>query len=182
MMAARRRSFASNKEALTFTLSGLSKISGTAADESRMDRGVRAGADDALARLEVVADTYLSLNAPTQWAVPTLLAQRKPVQAQLVRRLLKNLSELDGQLVNQKVCERLQVEGGWCATLRVPATRSDEDLAIALLRERSVLVHPGHFYDFPGDGYLVLSLITPEEQFQEGVRRLLEFFASADLG
>ncbi|HYX69916.1 MAG TPA: pyridoxal phosphate-dependent aminotransferase, partial [Terriglobales bacterium] len=69
---------------------------------------------------------------------------------------------------------RLEVEGGWYAVLRVPATRSDEELAIALLEQRGVLVHPGHFYDFPADGYLVLSLITPAETFAEGVGRLLD--------
>ncbi|HKC72572.1 MAG TPA: hypothetical protein VKB60_13155, partial [Terriglobales bacterium] len=66
-----------------------------------------------------------------------------------------------------------EIEGGWYAVLRVPVTRSDEELAVELLERESVLIHPGHFYDFPGDGYLVLSLITPAEKFREGIRRLL---------
>jgi alanine-synthesizing transaminase len=65
------------------------------------------------------------------------------------------------------------VQGGWYAVLRVPAVQSDEELAIRILRESSVLVHPGHFYDFPIDGYLIVSLITPEAQFKEGVRRIM---------
>ncbi len=113
-----------------------------------------------MGRLEVIADTYLSMNAPVQWAVPVLLEQRKDIQRQLMERVHANLAELDRQLAGQKACERLSVDGGWYAVLRVPVTRSDEELAIELVREKGVVVHPGHFYDFPSDGYLVLSLIT----------------------
>ncbi len=132
----------------------------------------------ALSRLEVIADTYLSLNAPIQLAAPTLLNLRKQIQPQLLDRVRTNLAELDRQLAKQKACQRLAVEGGWYAILRVPVTQSDEDLAIDLLRQASVLVHPGHFYDFPRDGYLVLSLITQPEQFREGVERLLRLLAA----
>jgi aspartate/methionine/tyrosine aminotransferase len=86
-----------------------------------------------------------------------------------------NLAELDRQLAKQTVCTRLEVEGGWYAVLRVPATRSDEELAIELLQQCSVLVHPGHFYDFPRDGYLVLSLIAQEEEFRRGISLLVKF-------
>ena len=174
----RRQSFASNNDGLTFTLSGLSKIAALPQMKVAWIAVTGSQSGDALGRLEIIADTYLSLNAPVQWAVPELLTQRKPMQSQLIQRVAKNLSELDRQLANQKICQRLQVEGGWCATLRVPATRSDEELAIALLKEKFVLVHPGHFYDFSGDGFLVLSLVAPEGEFHEGVRRILDFFVS----
>jgi len=128
----------------------------------------------ALARLEVIADTFLSMNAPVQWAAPDLLQQRKNIQPLLLDRLRANLEELDRQLGKQSLIERLDVEGGWYAVLRVPATGSDEDLAIEIMTRCSVLVHPGHFYDFPRDGYLVVSLITPPKDFREGVRRVLE--------
>jgi len=85
-----------------------------------------------------------------------------------------NLGRLDRELVKQKSCRRLKVEGGWYAVLRVPVTQSDEDLAIEILRQRSVLVHPGHFYDFPSDGYLIVSLITLEEKFRQGIARVLD--------
>ncbi len=88
--------------------------------------------------------------------------------------MLTNLAELDRQLAAQKSCQRLSVEGGWYAVLRVPVTQTDEELTVELLRKKSVLVHPGHFYDFPSDGYLVLSLITPRQEFAEAVRRVLE--------
>jgi aspartate/methionine/tyrosine aminotransferase len=126
-----------------------------------------------MARLEVIADTFLSMNAPIQHALPTLLEQRSSFQLQLRVRLRANLKELDRQLAGQKLVERLEVDGGWYVPLRVPATRCDEDLAIELLEQQSVLVHPGHFYDFPGDGYLVLSLLPTREDFRTGVRRIL---------
>jgi aspartate/methionine/tyrosine aminotransferase len=125
-------------------------------------------------RLEVIADTYLSLNAPIQVATPVLLDQRKTIQPQLMQRVRANLAQLDRQLGDQKSCSRLEIQGGWYAVLRIPVTRSDEDFAIDLLQRSGVLVHPGHFYDFPGDGYLVLSLIAVEPEFRSGIKALLE--------
>jgi len=172
--------FAANQDVLTFTLSGLSKIS--ALPQMKVAWVVTSGPEDqvaaAMARLEVIADTYLSTNAPVQCAVPTLLEQRKSFQPQLMERVRANLAELDGQLAGQNASQRLRVEGGWYAVLRVPVTRPDEELAIGLVREKSVLVHPGHFYDFPRDGYLVLSLITAEDEFGEGLRRVLEYLGT----
>jgi aspartate/methionine/tyrosine aminotransferase len=174
------RSFSQNREVLTFTLSGLSKIA--ALPQMKVawvaTSGPKEEAAEALGRLEVIADTYLSMNAPMQWATPVLLDQRRNIQGQLLQRVQKNRAELDRQLAAQKACQRLKVEGGWYAVLRVPVTRSDEELAIELMREKSVLVHPGHFYDFPNDGYLVLSLITPEQEFAAGMRAVLETSSS----
>jgi len=171
-----RQSFVANQDVLTFTLSGVSKIS--ALPQMKVAwiaaSGPTAEVEEAQARLEVIADTYLSMNAPIQWAVPTLLEQRESIQRQLLDRMLANLAELDRQLAAQKNCQRLSVEGGWYAVLRVPVTQTDEELAVDLLRRKSVLVHPGHFYDFPSDGYLVLSLITPESEFSRGARMVLD--------
>jgi alanine-synthesizing transaminase len=173
---AARATFADNREALTFTLSGLSKISGL--PQMKLAWIVTSGADEqvdaALARLEVIADTYLSMNAPIQLAAPVLLEQRHSIQPLVLDRVRANLSELDRGLAKQKSCHRLDVEGGWYAVLRVPVTQSDEDLAIEILRKQSVLVHPGHFYDFPNDGYLIVSLITPLQDFRKGIAKVLE--------
>jgi aspartate/methionine/tyrosine aminotransferase len=170
-----RQTFAVNQEALTFTLSGLSKIS--ALPQMKVAwvaaSGPAAQVEEAMARLEVIADTYLSMNTPLQLALPVLLDQRKNIQPLLMDRLRTNLEELDHHLAHQKTCQRLETEGGWYAVLRVPATQPDEELAIDLLRKLSVLLHPGHFYDFPSDGYLVVSLIAPLEEFREGISRVL---------
>jgi alanine-synthesizing transaminase len=173
---ASRPTFAVNQDVLTFTLSGLSKVSGL--PQMKVAWAVTSGPQEqvpnALARLEIIADTFLSMNAPLQLATPILLEQRKHIQPMLLDRLRANLEELDRQLARQAACKRLDVEGGWYAVLRVPVTQSDEELAIEILRKFSVLVHPGHFYDFPQDGYLVVSLITPNDEFREGIRRALE--------
>ncbi|HET9181565.1 MAG TPA: pyridoxal phosphate-dependent aminotransferase [Candidatus Angelobacter sp.] len=170
-------SFAQNNSVLTLTMSGLSKISGL--PQMKFSwlavNGPPARKKDALARLEVIADTFLSMNAAIQAAAPTLLAQRHGIQQQLMARVQSNLAELDRQLSEEQACSRLAVEGGWYAVLRVPATRCDEELALELL-EDAVYVHPGHFYDFPAEGYLVVSLITPERDFSEGIEKLLALF------
>ena len=171
----RPASFAANRGALTFTLSGLSKISGLPQMKAGwlIVGGLQEWKREALARLEVIADTYLSVNAPVQLAIPRFLEQRHAFQEQVISRVRRNLAELDRQLAMQKACSRPTVEGGWCVVLRVPATRSDEDRAIELLTAQGVSVHPGHFYEFASDGYLVVSLITPERIFAEGTSRLL---------
>ena len=171
-----RASFVRNQGALTFTLSGLSKIA--ALPQMKVAWIVTSGPEELAAhageRLEMIADTYLSLSAPLQLATPRLLQQRHGMRGQILERIAANIAELDAQLANHKTCRRLEVEGGWYGVLRVPVTRSDEELALELLEQQCVLVHPGHFYDFPGEGNLVLSLITPTQRFQEGVKRLLQ--------
>jgi aspartate/methionine/tyrosine aminotransferase len=171
---------AKNSAVLTFTLSGLSKVS--ALPQMKVAWVITTGPEDqvaaAMARLEVIADTYLSMNAPMQWAIPALLEQRKSIQKQLLARIEANLSELDRQLAAQTAGQRLEVEGGWYAVLRVPVTKSDEELVIELVREKSVLVHPGHFYDFPTDGYLIVSLIAVKEEFGNGISRVLAYLNS----
>jgi aspartate/methionine/tyrosine aminotransferase len=168
-------SFAGNSKALTFTMSGLSKISGLPQMKAAwlVTSGPQELKSQALALLEIIADTYLSMNAPVQHAIPALLEQRQRFQTQLLARVRKNLEELDRQLATQKSCARLAVEAGWYAVLRVPATRSDEELAIELLMRKNVYVHPGHFYDFPSEGFLIVSLIAREEEFAEGTKLLL---------
>lgn len=171
--------FASNNEALTFTMSGLSKISGL--PQMKVAWLTVAGPDalkqQAIARLEMIADTYLSMNAPIQLALPILLEQRHPFQQQWRTRVQKNLAHLDQLLASQKLCTRLKMEGGWYAVLKAPSTAGDDELALELLTTRGVYVHPGHFYDFPSDGYWVVSLITPEQEFAAGIEALLAMFA-----
>ena len=176
-----RGSLVTNHAALTFTLSGLSKVS--ALPQMKLAWIAVSGAEefarDAIGRLEVIADTYLSVSTPIQLAAPALLEQRQMIQPQLLTRLQSNLCELDRELAGNRACSRLEVQGGWYVVLRVPVTRSDEDLAIALLRESNVLLHPGHFYDFPTDGYLVLSLMAEPRVFREGISRILRWTSTS---
>lgn len=174
-LGAVQKSFVANNGALTFTMSGISKISGLPQMKFAWlaVSGPEAEKREAVARLEMIADTYLSLNAPIQLAATVLLQQRKKFQEQLMARVHANLAELDAQLADNQHVSRLVVEGGWYAVLRIPATRSDEVLAIELLQSHDVYLHPGHFYEFSGDGYLIVSLITPTQDFSEGLRRVL---------
>jgi alanine-synthesizing transaminase len=168
-------SFAEGGPALTFVLSGLSKIS--AFPQMKLGWIVASGPGalvrESLERLEIISDTYLSLSAPLQHALPALLAQRAKMQPQLMGRIQQNLACLDAQLAGQKLASRLQIEGGWYAALRVPAVESDEDLAIRLVEKYGVQVQPGHFYEFPDDGYLIVSLLTPSQTFEAGISGLL---------
>ena len=168
-------SFATNSDALAFTMSGISKISGLPQMKAAWlaVSGPSELKAHALARLEVIADTYLSMNAPIQLALPAFLEKRHPFQEQLMTRVRKNLSEMDRQLASQDACSRLVIEGGWYLVIRLPSSCNDGEFAVNLLRSQGVYVHPGHFYDFSDSHHVVVSLITPEEHFSEGVRRLL---------
>lgn len=173
--AAAEISAAFSHECLSFALSGLSKIS--CLPQMKVAWMVISGPEqlcrEARDRLEIIADTYLSQNAPVQHAVPALLDQKTKIQAQLTQRIRSNLKFLDEQLHTFPQVQRLRSEGGWYVVLRVPARQSDEELAIELIERTGVVVHPGHFYEFQSDGYLVLSLITPTTVFEDGVRAIL---------
>jgi alanine-synthesizing transaminase len=172
------RSFAGNTDALTFTLSGLSKIS--ALPQMKIAwvtvSGPEALSAPAMERLTVIADTYLSLSAPAQYALPVLLEQRRSIQPQILQRVRENRGALEKLLVQQTVCKLLLADAGWTAIIRTPSGTSDEELAIMLLRDHHVLVHPGHFYDFSSDVFLVVSLLTPVPEFRDGIQRLLAMF------
>ena len=173
----RPASFAANRDAPTFTLSGLSKICGLPQMKVAwlIAGGPQNWKSEALARLEIIADTYLSVNAPVQLGIPKFLEQRHAFQKQVISRVRRNLAELDRQLSAQKSVSRLKVEGGWCAVLWVPVTHSDEDLALTLLKEEGIYVHPGQFYDFSSCRSQIVSLLTPELQIAQGLSRILAF-------
>ena len=168
-------SHAAGSEVLTFTLSGLSKIS--ALPQMKLGWVVVSGPEKemktALERLEVIADTYLSVSAPIAHALPALLEFRKTVQPRILERLRANLCWLERQTASSPEVTRLKAEGGWYAVLKVPERVSDEFWAVELLDGDGVLVHPGHFYDFPDDDHLVISLLTDEAAFRKGTGRIL---------
>ena len=168
-------SFAAGLEGVpVFVVSGLSKITGLPQMKAAWILAVGPERTAALDRLEVIADTFLSMNAPVQWAVPAWLAARDQIQNQIAERVSANLAELDKHLEAQAVVERLDVEGGWYAILRIPALRPD-DVTVNELLERGVWLHPGHFFGMPESGWLVISLLAPEGEFSTGVTGLFEY-------
>jgi aspartate/methionine/tyrosine aminotransferase len=177
----RPRSFASGLEGVPmFVVSGLSKIAGLPQMKAAwivatgQEKG-QAPTQPALDRLEVIADTFLSMNAPVQWALPGWLAGRAEIQEQILMRVRANLAQLDRQLATLPILQRLKAEGGWYAVLRVPALGPDEQTVLALL-ERGVWVHPGYFFGLPESGWLVVSLLGREEEFDGGMVTVTDYF------
>jgi alanine-synthesizing transaminase len=151
----------------TFVLSGLSKVAGL--PQMKAAWIACFGGGEALERLEVISDTFLSLSAPIQWALSGWLSRRTPLQEQIRERLKANLVSLDAILLRQNLVTRLVVEAGWYAVLRVPGLELQEKMALDLLLEQRVVVHPGGFFGFSGQGWLVVSLLTPTEEFKSGI-------------
>jgi alanine-synthesizing transaminase len=168
--ARRTKSVLERREGLVFALGGLSKM---AALPQMKLAWIGIGGEDALvaeatSRLELVADTFLSVSTPVQVALPALLASRHIAREQIRARLRKNLA-CAARRVEGSAVSLLKVEGGWYATLRLPETRSEQEWTLTFLEEDGVLVHPGHFFDFAREAYVVASLLTPEATFEEGV-------------
>lgn len=166
------RSFAAGEStALTFVLSGLSKV--CALPQMKCSWIAASGPErevsTAMERLEIVADTFLSMNAPVQHALPSWLAGRRHVQGQIRERMRRNLEAMDAALAGS-ACERLAMDGGWTAVLRVPRTVGGVEFADAALRS-GVVVQPGEFYGLP-QGRVVVSLLTPEAAMRDGMRVL----------
>jgi alanine-synthesizing transaminase len=177
------RSFARGPHpVLTFVLSGLSKIAALPQMKAAWIAafGPEPEFGRALNRLEIIADTFLSMNAPVQCALPAWLAGRERLQAQISARVEENLRRLDTLLSSQTLVSRLEVEAGWYAVLRVPALESGEDLALRLIRDHGVSVHPGYFFGFGGDSWLVVSLLTKVREFTGGIDAICSFFNKMD--
>jgi aspartate/methionine/tyrosine aminotransferase len=172
----RAPSVAEASDVLSFALGGLSKSCGLPQLKLAWMAvtGPEALVRPTLDRLEVVADTFLSVGTPVQRALPSLLARRALLQRPIADRVGENLAALRARLLPDSPVTLLEPEGGWYAVLRIPATVPEAERALWLLEERDVLVHPGYFFDFPHEAYLVLSLLPPRRSFDEGVARVLE--------
>jgi aspartate/methionine/tyrosine aminotransferase len=175
-------SFAAGLEGVpVYVVSGMSKIAGLPQMKAAWIVATGPQAPAALDRLEIVADTFLSMNAPVQWALPAWLEGREAIRRQISARVRANLAELDRQLAPLPAVSRLKVEGGWYAVVRIPAIEPDEQTVLALL-ERGVWVHPGYFFGMPDSGWLVVSLLGPEAEFRTGAAGLAKYlrnFANA---
>jgi alanine-synthesizing transaminase len=163
----------------TFVLSGLSKVA--ALPQMKAAWMACFAEPEALQRLEVIGDTFLSMSAPVQHALPAWLSERARPQEQIRKRLEHNLATLDAILLRQTLISRLDVEGGWYVVLRVPGLQSEEETALELLRKRAVVVHPGGFFGFSGQGWLVVSLLAPEEEFTAGGEAIVTYFVQLSL-
>ena len=166
---------AAHADALTFTLGGLSKSIGM--PQLKLGWIVAGGEpsvrDAALARLEFVADTYLSVNTPVQVALPSLLAAGTEIRTAIQQRLRHNLEAVRRAVARHPACELLTAEGGWSAVIRVPAIRSEDQLVLELFDRERILVHPGYFFDFVHEAYVVVSLLPPEDVFEVALERTL---------
>jgi aspartate/methionine/tyrosine aminotransferase len=130
---------------------------------------------DALSRIELIADTFLSVNTPVQVAASDLFRRAAPIRQAIHARVSRNLTAARDVVRDYPACEVLRTEGGWSAVIRVPATRTEEALALGLLQDEHVLVHPGFFFDFAHEAFVVVSLLPPEGVFADAFRRVLRY-------
>ncbi len=176
--ASRARTAREAEDTLVFALGGLSKAA--ALPQMKLGwtavGGPKAQVDEALARLELIADTFLSVGTPVQHALPALLAAGRVTADAIRARTRANLATLDRAIDPGSPVTRLRVDGGWYATLRLPRTKTEEEWVLELLAD-GVLVHPGAFFDFESEAYVVVSLLTPEPALAEGVARLVAHVA-----
>ena len=166
-----------------FVVSGLSKIAALPQMKAAwiVTAAPAAAQAQIAARLEVIADTFLSLNAPVQSALPAWLAGRSHIQTQIRRRVADNLALLDRLLAPLPAVRRLEIEAGWYAVLRIPALAPDEQTVLALL-DRGLWLHPGYFFAMPESGWLVLSLLPPQPEFTRGVTILVDYLQTNQTG
>jgi alanine-synthesizing transaminase len=168
--------------ALTLVLSGLSKIAGLPQMKLAWIalHGPANLVNSARERLEIIADTFLSVSTPIQHALPELLDLRRSLGPQIRRRVAANLAALDHALAGQTLVTRLAAEAGWYAILRLPAHRSADDEALTLLTASQVHVHPGGYFGLPDQGYFAISLLPPKDAFNQALTGLLSHFRSLE--
>jgi alanine-synthesizing transaminase len=175
----RINSTASESEVLTFTLNGISKMIGL--PQMKLGwiiiNGQRSIVSEAMERLEIISDTFLSVNTPVQVALPKLLGTGVIVQQNILDRIRNNYSILQKEMINSS-CSSLTAQGGWYGVIRVPRTKSDEDWALQLLEKKGIYLFPGYFFDFDDEGYLVVSLLMESSVFKKAVREIVEYVSA----
>jgi alanine-synthesizing transaminase len=177
--AAERAGRAARCATLTFTLGGLSKSVGL--PQVKLGWIAVGGSDrsatESLERLELICDTYLSVSTPVQLAAGALLDRGVAVRRAIASRVVANYHYLKSSSGRAPACQVLQSDGGWCGVLQVPSLQSEEDLVLELLQTDGVLTHPGYFFDFPRESFVIVSLLPPEPTFADGIDRVLRHFA-----
>jgi hypothetical protein len=179
--AARAARTAVCRQGLTFSLGGLSKAAGL--PQIKLAWIVVGGSselrDAAIERLELACDTYLSVSTPTQLAAPGLLRAGAAIRSQIQSRVAANYHEALSQSGGDGPCRVLNAEGGWYAVMQVPSLGSEEDMVVSLVEREGVVTHPGYFFDFPRESFVVLSLLPAPEVFAEGMSLVLRHFDAA---
>ena len=169
-------SFCGNQDVLTFTLGGLSKSMGL--PQMKLSWILVSGPEkykrEAMQRLEIIADTFLSVNTPVQNALKSWALFEQDIQKDILVRIRNNLKELSGAVDGKISVELLRASGGWSAVLRLPEGIDEEKFSEELLSHEHVLVHPGFFYDFEEGNHIVLSLLPPADVFRDGVGKLVD--------
>jgi len=162
-------------DVLGFTMGGLSKSVGLPQVKLAWTAvsGPEGQVAAAMSRLDLICDTYLSVSTPVQLAVPELLERGASIQRQIQQRVEANYAHGARLVAEWPSCSLLHADGGWSAVIRVPRLRSEEELVLALLTEHGVLVHPGYFFDFAEESYVIVSLLVSESVFIDGVTRVL---------
>jgi aspartate/methionine/tyrosine aminotransferase len=172
---------ANRRDVLAFALGGLSKSIGL--PQVKLGWIAAAGPDavvaGALERLELICDTYLGVSTPVQMAAAELVRRGEGVRSQIAARVATNYRGLMAAVAGTPSCSVLRSDGGWYAVMQVPSFETEDDLVVRLLQCDGVLTHPGYFFDFPRESFLVLSLLPPEAAFSDGVERLLRRFAGS---
>lgn len=178
----RATSTAAHEHVLTFTLNGISKSCGL--PQLKLGWIVVSGNDEekaeALQRLEIVADTFLSVNTPVQVALPQLLRSGEVIRQKIRKRVEANVLCLKKSVDRNSPISLLDSEGGWYAIIKIPKTKSEEEWALHLLDDAGVFVFPGYFFEVQESGFLVLSLLPDEEIFSKGIELLTEILRRAD--
>ena len=164
---------AAHADVLAFTLGGLSKSCGLPQLKLGWIVVGGPGREHAVAAIELIADSFLSVSTPVQTAAPELLRQGKTVREAIQARIRRNLDCARRTAAHVPACEVLRAEGGWCAVVRIPATRTEEQFVIHLLESERILVHPGYFFDFHSEAFVVVSLLPAEDLFARAFPRVL---------
>lgn len=171
----------SDRGPLTFTLNGLSKLAGL--PQMKLGWMLLSGPGDLVSaasdRLEILCDTYLSVNTPVQTGLPRLLELAPDIRKGILERTMRNLSTLTDLYPGPGGGEVLAPRGGWYATLRLPRGRTDEECAAALLSETGIFIYPGYYFDFGENDLVVVSLLPGEKDFSEGIGRMGEWLAKS---
>ena len=156
-----------------FVVSGLSKVAALPQIKLSWITAASKPAQAMIESLLFIADQYLSVSAHAELLAPKLLCLAPVIQTEIMQRIRKNLTKIDLSIEKHQHISRLQVGGGWSVLVRRPAITSGETFALRLLKEDRVLVHPGYFFDLPGDSYVVISLLLKPDIFQSGIEKLL---------